>query len=143
MKLGAAALQLQQLLRSLPLADGGAAQLLPLIRACTSEELKELGLGPPPPPAVPDALQQLPAAARLAAVQDLISSLQYNYSPGYNYDSSKARPLAAVLATAQHILQQPLPIKCVEAVFLGLLLTQVGVCGAVVCATHACDVSCA
>jgi hypothetical protein len=50
--------------------------------------------------------------------------LQYNHAHGYYYDVSKARPLSAILATAAAILRDPLPIKCIEAVFLGLLLTQ-------------------
>lgn len=57
-------------------------------------------------------------------LQELISSLQYNHAHGYYYDVSKARPLSAILATAAGILSDPLPIKCIEAVFLGLLLTQ-------------------
>ena len=35
----------------------------------------------------------------------------------------KARPLASLLCTARAIARRPLPIKCVEAVFLALLLT--------------------
>jgi hypothetical protein len=68
-----------------------------------------------------------PARAHFAAPllpQGIISSLQYNHAHGYYYDVSKARPLSAILATAAAILLDPLPIKCIEAVFLGLLLTQ-------------------
>lgn len=57
-------------------------------------------------------------------LQAVISSLQYNYAHGYFYNVSKARPLSAILATAAAILRDPLPIKCIEAVFLGMLLTQ-------------------
>lgn len=59
-----------------------------------------------------------------SAVQVLISSLQYNHSSTYFYNVSKQRPLPAILSTAAGILRDPLPIKCIEAVFLGLLLTQ-------------------
>lgn len=59
-----------------------------------------------------------------ATLQDVISSLQYNHMPGYYFNVSKARPLPSILATAAAILRDPLPIKCIEAVFLGLLLTQ-------------------
>eukprot|EP00878_Enallax_costatus_P031159 GHUV01034048.1.p1 GENE.GHUV01034048.1~~GHUV01034048.1.p1 ORF type:complete len:121 (-),score=31.63 GHUV01034048.1:484-846(-) len=50
--------------------------------------------------------------------------MQYNHTSAYYYNVSKQRPLPAILATAASILREPLPIKCIEAVFLGMLLTQ-------------------
>ena len=50
--------------------------------------------------------------------------MQYNHTSAYYYNVSKKRPLPAILATAASILREPLPIKCIEAVFLGMLLTQ-------------------
>lgn len=69
---------------------------------------------------------QIPVTLLLVSchLQALIGALQYNYSPSYYYNVSKQRPLSAILSTAAGILHDPLPIKCIEAVFLGLLLTQ-------------------
>ncbi|KAF6258294.1 Vasohibin-domain-containing protein [Scenedesmus sp. NREL 46B-D3] len=125
-KLGGQAEKLRQLIQKLPVSDDGVKEALKLIKACSTDELFALGLQAPSPP-VPAAVlndSQQPVAAQLQAVQAVISSLQYNYAHGYFYNVSKARPLSAILATAAAILRDPLPIKCIEAVFLGMLLTQ-------------------
>jgi tubulinyl-Tyr carboxypeptidase len=59
----------------------------------------------------------------LCHAQEFISSFQYNHSPGYHFNSSKHRPFSSIMNTARDIMRAPLPIKCIEAVFLGLLLT--------------------
>ena len=56
-------------------------------------------------------------------LQDFISALQYNHTSAAYFDQNKQRPLCRILSTAREIVRQGLPIKCVEAVFLGLLLT--------------------
>ncbi|WIA10257.1 hypothetical protein OEZ85_010457 [Tetradesmus obliquus] len=125
-KLGGPAERLRQLIHKLPVQEDGVKQALKLIKGCSADELAAVGLQAPAPPVPAAAVDdsQQPIAARLQAVQELISSLQYNHAHGYYYDVSKARPLSAILATAAGILSDPLPIKCIEAVFLGLLLTQ-------------------
>eukprot|EP00879_Flechtneria_rotunda_P026363 GHRR01028106.1.p1 GENE.GHRR01028106.1~~GHRR01028106.1.p1 ORF type:complete len:401 (+),score=143.18 GHRR01028106.1:680-1882(+) len=99
-----------------------------LIKACSTQELSAVGLAPPTAPAVPLSISvnnsSSPLAERLRSVQATISSLHYNHASSYHYNVSKARPLPAILDTAAGILRDPLPIKCIEAVFLGLHLTQ-------------------
>ena len=53
----------------------------------------------------------------------MIGSIQYNHSPGYMYNVSKDRPFGRLMDTAREVLREALPIKCIEAVFLGTLLT--------------------
>ena len=54
----------------------------------------------------------------------MIDSLRYNHTGEGYFSVDKNRPLGRVLDTARSILRDALPIKCVEAVFLGLLLTD-------------------
>jgi hypothetical protein len=44
-------------------------------------------------------------------LQRVISSLEYNHAPGYLYNVSKDRPLAAIMWTAREVLKEALPIK--------------------------------
>ena len=60
---------------------------------------------------------------RLEAVQRVISGLQYNHTGAYYFNVSKQRPYARIMDTAREILRDGLPIKCIEAVFLGMYLT--------------------
>lgn len=55
--------------------------------------------------------------------QATISSLQYNHNNGYYYNVSKKRPFARIMDTARDALRSALPIKCLEATFLGAYLT--------------------
>ncbi len=57
-------------------------------------------------------------------LQEYITSFQYNHTATTYFDQNKQRPLCRILSTARDIVRQGLPIKCVEAVFLGLLLTS-------------------
>ena len=83
----------------------------------------EPGLAAPARPMVPGNLGKLLPRARLRAVQAVISRLQYNHTPEGYFNLSKRRPFARVMDTAREILREALPIKCLEAVFLGLHLT--------------------
>ncbi len=56
-------------------------------------------------------------------LQEYITAFQYNHTSTTYFDQNKQRPLCRLLSTARDIVRQGLPIKCVEAVFLGLLLT--------------------
>eukprot|EP00775_Hariotina_reticulata_P011002 gene11002-11156_t len=111
----------------LPVTEDAGREMAKLIKSCSLPELSALGLSPPPLAALNSAALTAgscikPMAERLQT--DLISSLQYNHQNCYLYNVNKQRPLAAILATAASILKDPLPIKCIEAVFLGILLTQ-------------------
>ncbi|GLI59171.1 hypothetical protein VaNZ11_000991 [Volvox africanus] len=134
MPLSSAALQLQRLLNSLPLPDERISEAEKLIKECSEADLAQLGLGPPPRPVVPRSLidggkgggDGKPSGGpqqRLHTVQQVINSLQYNHTPGYYYNVSKSRPFSRIMDTAREALRVALPIKCLEAVFLGALMT--------------------
>lgn len=46
--------------------------------------------------------------------QGVISSLQYNHSPGYHHNVAKGRPFSRIMDTARDTLRAALPIKCLE-----------------------------
>lgn len=56
-------------------------------------------------------------------MQEYITAFQYNHTANTYFDQNKQRPLCRILSTARDIVRQGMPIKCVEAVFLALLLT--------------------
>lgn len=78
----------------------------------------------PPLPTPPSLALHAKPADKLRAVQAYIERLQYNYTGTDYFDVRKNRPYARVLETARLIVKTALPIKCVEAVFVALLLTQ-------------------
>ena len=92
-------------------------------RAGVAALASEPGLAAPARPTAPGNLGKLLPRARLRAVQAVISRLQYNHTPEGYFNLSKRRPFARVMDTAREILREALPIKCLEAVFLGLHLT--------------------
>ena len=57
-------------------------------------------------------------------MQAYISSLQYNHTATSYFNLSKRRPYCLLMHTAKDMVKDALPIKCVEAVFLALLLTS-------------------
>ena len=78
----------------------------------------------PPYPTLPNMNAPAPMSAKVAAVQAYIEKLSYNFT-GVNYfDVRKHRPMGRILETGREITRQALPIKCVEAVFVGAYLTQ-------------------
>ncbi|KAG8459878.1 hypothetical protein KFE25_010927 [Diacronema lutheri] len=81
-------------------------------------------LVPPPLPTPPTLALLARPADKLRAVQAFIERLGYNYTGTDYFDVRKNRPFARVLETARLIVRTALPIKCVEAVFVAVLLTQ-------------------
>ena len=78
----------------------------------------------PPYPTLPNMNAPAPMSAKVAAVQAYIEKLSYNFT-GVNYfDVRKHRPMGRILETGREVTRQALPIKCVEAVFVGAYLTQ-------------------
>lgn len=66
----------------------------------------------------------LPAAAQLASVQRTINQLEYSFLPIVSFfDLRKRRSLRQILETAREMMTASLPIRCLEAVFIALLLT--------------------
>eukprot|EP00201_Polytomella_parva_P018054 CAMPEP_0175068984 /NCGR_PEP_ID=MMETSP0052_2-20121109/17960_1 /TAXON_ID=51329 ORGANISM="Polytomella parva, Strain SAG 63-3" /NCGR_SAMPLE_ID=MMETSP0052_2 /ASSEMBLY_ACC=CAM_ASM_000194 /LENGTH=460 /DNA_ID=CAMNT_0016336043 /DNA_START=177 /DNA_END=1556 /DNA_ORIENTATION=+ len=120
-------LLLKSIVSRVPLSDSDQEKAAKLISQCTLEELQSLNLGPPPRPIPPKftatAADKVPPQQRLSQVQRVISSLQYNHHAGYFYNVSKDRPWSRVMDTARELLATALPIKCIEAVFLGAYLT--------------------
>lgn len=78
----------------------------------------------PPYPTLPNMNAPAPMSAKIAAVQAYIEKLSYNFT-GVNYfDVRKHRQMSRILETGREVTRQALPIKCVEAVFVGTYLTQ-------------------
>lgn len=57
-------------------------------------------------------------------VQKYMKSLKYNFTGMQFYDINKARSLKYLLEIAQNMIKLSLPIKCLEAVVLGIHLTN-------------------
>ena len=78
----------------------------------------------PPYPTLPNLNSAATMSAKVSSVQTYIEKLSYNFT-GVNYfDVRKHRPLGRILETGREITRQALPIKCVEAVFVAMYLTQ-------------------
>ncbi|KAG5846586.1 tubulinyl-Tyr carboxypeptidase 2 [Anguilla rostrata] len=68
-----------------------------------------------PSTSVPDWLQ---------AVQNYMKMLQYNHTGTQFFEIRKTRPLSGLMETAREMIRESLPIKCLEAVILGIYLTN-------------------
>ena len=96
----------------------------------TAAEVASLGLDAPAKPELPVDFERLPIPERMVHAQRFIDALTYNHSGGAFgsgetfFSVDKRRPVSRVLETARLIERDCLPIKCVEAVFLALKLTD-------------------
>ncbi|KAK3261646.1 hypothetical protein CYMTET_29455, partial [Cymbomonas tetramitiformis] len=115
--------ELRKLRESMPLTQEQAQQAAKLIKTLNSEGLVECGLAPPLRPTLAAGLDKLPVKQRLHNLQNFISSFEYNHTNDQYFNVRKNRPLARVMDTAKNIIRTALPIKCIEAVFLGIYLT--------------------
>lgn len=61
---------------------------------------------------------------RLEAIQKYIRDLQYNHTGTQFFEIKKSRPLTALMDIAKEMTREALPIKCLEAVILGIYLTN-------------------
>ncbi|XP_029441965.1 tubulinyl-Tyr carboxypeptidase 1 [Rhinatrema bivittatum] len=77
-----------------------------------------------PTPSVPACLPTSPVLERLEAVQRYIRELQYNHSGTQFFEIKKSRPLTGLMDVAKEMIKESLPIKCLEAVILGIYLTN-------------------
>ncbi|XP_023696711.1 tubulinyl-Tyr carboxypeptidase 2 [Paramormyrops kingsleyae] len=68
-----------------------------------------------PPMSIPDWLQ---------AIQNYMKTLQYNHTGTQFFEIRKTRPLSGLMETAREMTRESLPIKCLEAVILGIYLTN-------------------
>lgn len=102
---------------------GTTVQKLPQ-KDLANEASENTGPCPPPLPVAPQLSSFATMPEKLFAVQSFIEKLQYNYTPVDYFDVRKNRPMSRILDTSRKIIRDGLPIKCVEAVFLALFLTQ-------------------
>ena len=50
--------------------------------------------------------------------------MQYNFVPHTFFNTNKHRPLVRIMDTCKEIIKESLPIRCLEAAFLAIYLTQ-------------------
>ncbi|EPY31776.1 hypothetical protein STCU_03249 [Strigomonas culicis] len=81
-------------------------------------------LSEPPRPDEDSIPKSGPVEDQIAAVQELLNTLSYNHLPNTFFNLEKHRPFQSILLTAREILAEALPIRCLEATFVGLYLTQ-------------------
>lgn len=79
---------------------------------------------PPPPPSEAHISRDLPSLVQIPLIQKEISSLCYNYLPFTFFSLEKHRSLDSIVSSGKEVLQEALPIRCLEATFVGLYLTQ-------------------
>lgn len=75
----------------------------------------------------PDELsipRKLSSRLQIPYVQNILNSLSYNFLPNTFFCLEKHRSLQSILFTSKEILAEALPIRCLEATFVGLYLTQ-------------------
>ncbi|XP_035184148.1 tubulinyl-Tyr carboxypeptidase 1 isoform X2 [Oxyura jamaicensis] len=90
-------------------------------RTCSSSLLS---LAEIPIPSVPAFQPSTPIPERLEAVQRYIRELQYNHTGTQFFEIKKSRPLTGLMDLAKEMTKEALPIKCLEAVILGIYLTN-------------------
>jgi len=67
---------------------------------------------------------KLSTEEKLDKIQEYIDKLQYNHTGMQFFDIRKERPLAGLMDVARKIIDECLPIKCLEAVILSIYLTN-------------------
>ncbi|XP_783118.3 tubulinyl-Tyr carboxypeptidase 1 [Strongylocentrotus purpuratus] len=77
-----------------------------------------------PVPSAPAVHLYQSVGARLEAIQDYMKELQYNHTGMQFYEIKKNRPLSGLMDSAKEMIRESLPIKCLEAVILGIYLTN-------------------
>ncbi|CAL9691867.1 unnamed protein product [Knipowitschia caucasica] len=78
----------------------------------------------PPVPSVPNFKPSMSISDWLTAVQNYMKALQYNHTGTQFFEIKKSRPLCGLMETARDMIRESLPIKCLEAVILGVYLTN-------------------
>ncbi|XP_005089651.1 tubulinyl-Tyr carboxypeptidase 1 [Aplysia californica] len=61
---------------------------------------------------------------RLKKIQDYMKELQYNHTGTQFFEIRKNRPVSGLMECAREMIREALPIKCLEAVILGIFLTN-------------------
>ncbi|XP_024119774.1 tubulinyl-Tyr carboxypeptidase 2 isoform X1 [Oryzias melastigma] len=73
-----------------------------------------------PVPAVPTFRASMSVSDWLLTVQKYMKALQYNHTGTQFFEVKKSRPLCGLMETAREMIRESLPIKCLEAVILGI-----------------------
>ncbi|CAG5115337.1 unnamed protein product, partial [Candidula unifasciata] len=61
---------------------------------------------------------------KLRRIQDYMIDLQYNHTGTQFFEIRKKRPISGLMECAREMMRESLPIKCLEAVILGIFLTN-------------------
>ncbi|XP_074652520.1 tubulinyl-Tyr carboxypeptidase 2-like isoform X2 [Tubulanus polymorphus] len=61
---------------------------------------------------------------RIIAIQNYMRQLQYNHTGTQFFEIKKYRPISGLMECAKEMIRESLPIKCLEAIILGLYLTN-------------------
>ncbi|XP_036406191.1 tubulinyl-Tyr carboxypeptidase 2 [Megalops cyprinoides] len=77
-----------------------------------------------PIPSVPNFKPSMSVPDWLQAIQNYMKMLQYNHTGTQFFEIRKTRPLSGLMETAREMTRESLPIKCLEAVILGIYLTN-------------------
>ena len=79
----------------------------------------------PPKPQPPSLKKGQSIETKVLKIQKYIESYEYNHTDRFSYyDVKKTQGLYRICRTSKDILSQALPIKCIEAVFLGVYFTN-------------------
>ncbi|KAI5684605.1 Vasohibin [Leishmania braziliensis] len=78
----------------------------------------------PPRPSETAIPRDRPSAEQIPFIQKQISILSYNHLPRTFFSLEKHRSLQSILFTAKEVLDEALPIRCLEATFVALHYTQ-------------------
>uniref|UniRef100_A0A8D2I228 Vasohibin 2 n=1 Tax=Urocitellus parryii TaxID=9999 RepID=A0A8D2I228_UROPR len=81
-------------------------------------------LAKPSIPQVPNYRLSMTIPDWLQAIQNYMKTLQYNHTGTQFFEIRKMRPLSGLMETAKEMTRESLPIKCLEAVILGIYLTN-------------------
>ncbi|KAG8126350.1 hypothetical protein E2320_021482, partial [Naja naja] len=76
-----------------------------------------------PIPSVPTLQSTTLIPERLETIQRYIRELQYNHTGTQFFEIKKSRPLTGLMDLAKEMTKEALPIKCLEAVILGIFKT--------------------
>lgn len=82
------------------------------------------GLADPPRPSEAAIPRDRPSLDQVPHIQQQINVLTYNHLPRTFFSLEKHRSLQSILLTAKEALAEALPIRCLEATFVALHLTQ-------------------
>lgn len=106
---------------SLPSTEAKFRQLLMKIKSA-NDDLPAA----PTPPSHPKIIPTASLSTNVSRIQNYIEGFEYNHTdrPSY-YDVKKTQGLSRILRTSKEIMSHGLPIKCIEAVFLGVYLTNI------------------